>query len=605
MLKLQNILLPSPETCTEQALYFRCSENAAVSETDEGGIRIPEKTTLVFDTYFNGLSIEKWHKYTGVREVSLTVRLQGEFRLVLMTRILEGETVRTEILGEKVCCTQGDAPCEFTLPICSDVPKGMYCFSLEALRPSVFYGGCYEAEPVQVRPVKLAIDICTFRREAFITKNLELLRKRFLDNPDSFLRDKLEIFVVDNAGTLDAAQLSADAIHMFRNKNVGGAGGFARGMIEIGKLREARGITHILVADDDIVFEPEAIFRTCMMLSCVKEEYRNAFVGGAMLRLDTQYMQVESGAIWNQGELISLKQGLDLRDLKSCLENETEEQPDYNAWWYCVFPAEVPAEDNLPMPIFFRGDDVEYGIRNMKQLILLNGICVWHEPFENKYSSIMSYYILRNRMMDNAVHGISLSRDAYKKLLSGYVRYELRLYRYKTAALLMQGAEDFLAGVDWLAAQDGEALHQRIMDAGYKPQPVEELGEDIVFDSKLYEASWQAVQPTDPFHRVLASRTLNGTWLTPKRKYAIIPMEGAKQISVFRTETILNYDEISGRGFVTRRDPAEAKACLARLKALENRIDAEYEQVIRDYAENGRKLWTLAFWTKYLGLAEA
>lgn len=33
-----------------------------------------------------------------------------------------------------------------------------------------------------------------------------------------------------------------------------------------------------------------------------------------------------------------------------------------------------------------RGDDIEYGLRNCKRLVTLNGICVWHEPFESKYS---------------------------------------------------------------------------------------------------------------------------------------------------------------------------------------------------------------------------
>ncbi|RAZ20198.1 glycosyltransferase family 2 protein, partial [Klebsiella oxytoca] len=65
---------------------------------------------------------------------------------------------------------------------------------------------------------------------------------------------------------------------------------------------------------------------------------------------------------------------------------------------------ELVRKDNLPLPIFIRGDDLEYGLRNMKTLILMNGICVWHEPFENKYSSFLAYYVIRNRLIDNAYH---------------------------------------------------------------------------------------------------------------------------------------------------------------------------------------------------------
>ena len=100
-----------------------------------------------------------------------------------------------------------------------------------------------------------------------------------------------------------------------------------------------------------------------------------------MLRTDLQWFQTESGGTWNGGRLVSHKQGLDLRNLDACLYNEVEEKYEFNAWWYCTMPLNIINKKNLPMPIFIRGDDVEFGLRNMKHLILMNGICVWHEPF--------------------------------------------------------------------------------------------------------------------------------------------------------------------------------------------------------------------------------
>ena len=49
------------------------------------------------------------------------------------------------------------------------------------------------------------------------------------------------------------------------------------------------------------------------------------------------------------------------------LYNEIEEHSDYSAWWYCCMPMRVVREDNLPFPLFIRGDDVEYGLRNIKE----------------------------------------------------------------------------------------------------------------------------------------------------------------------------------------------------------------------------------------------
>ena len=70
-------------------------------------------------------------------------------------------------------------------------------------------------------------------------------------------------------------------------------------------------------------------------MSLLKDEYADAFIGGAMLRSDQRNIQVESGASWNAGNLISLKAGLDLRLWENCLRNEQEEYREFNAWWYC------------------------------------------------------------------------------------------------------------------------------------------------------------------------------------------------------------------------------------------------------------------------------
>ena len=157
--------------------------------------------------------------------------------------------------------------------------------------------------------------------------------------------------------------------------------------MEILKNGNPHGITHALLMDDDITIDTESIEKTYTILSLLKDEYADAFIGGAMLRIDKPNMQVESGASWNAGDLISNKANLNMNVTWDCLFNEIEEYTEFNAWWYCCFPMDVVSEENLPLPIFIRGDDLEYGLRNMKHLILMNGICVWHEPFENKYSS--------------------------------------------------------------------------------------------------------------------------------------------------------------------------------------------------------------------------
>lgn len=244
-------------------------------------------------------------------------------------------------------------------------------------------------------------------------------------------------------------------------------------------------------------------------------------------------------------------------------------------------------------------------MRNMKRLILMNGICVWHEPFEKKYSSFLSYYILRNRLIDNSLHNMTIPKQQFIDLLKTQVMEQVRLYRYKNADLLMRGVEDFLRGVNWLAEQDGEALHREIMSEGYKLQYLEDLEEQVQFLYPFYEDSLHAQNPKTRKYRFLHKYTTNGIFYLPTssaRPFNIVPVVGAKDINVYRTEKVLNYDYNSRKGFITHKDPDQAAKTIKRLKELCRRLEQEYDSAVKDFADNGRRLMSREFWEKYLEL---
>ena len=74
-------------------------------------------------------------------------------------------------------------------------------------------------------------------------------------------------------------------------------------------------------------------------------------------------------------------------------------------WWFSCFSVDIIGKNNYPFPCFFRGDDVEFTIRNESKIINLNGLNVWHEPFYKKYSIVSeNYYLLRNMLVVNALY---------------------------------------------------------------------------------------------------------------------------------------------------------------------------------------------------------
>ncbi|MFR6291597.1 MAG: hypothetical protein ACLUKQ_09095 [Peptococcaceae bacterium] len=594
-MKLQNLLFPEAGVCSETALYMRKKEDVDFFAHKKMLI-FSKNAICTFDTYFNSFSVEKWKKYTKINEILLVLKLKGNFEVTLLSKEKIHDTVVEKVISiHHISCEDLTM---VKLPFHIFEWKGMLFFKLKALSDSSeYYGGWYEnpIDEAQLREVDLAINICTFKREAFVLKNLEILNENILNNEKNELSKHLQIFISDNGQTLNIESLNTDKIHIVKNKNVGGVGGFTRGLIEIMKYQNKFPATHALMMDDDIVIEIESLYRTYSLLRCMKDEYREAFIGGAMLRLDRQRIQVESGAVWNAGSLVSLKGGLDLGQVDACLYNETEEYAEYNAWWYCCTPMSIVNETNLPLPIFIRGDDLEYGLRNTKHLILLNGICVWHEPFENKYSSFLNYYILRNLLYDNALHCPNYSKWDFLKRLYKTVIRELTYYRYKNVELLFKGVEDFYKGVKFLENTDAENLHKEIMNMGYKAVPVEQL--DMRFSYPMYQKNLQKQEGR--IKRLRRFATLNGL-LLPAKYTVITSMALCRPINFYRAKRVMQYDVASKKAFLVERDRKRTVQLLQELLKLTLKTLTVYDCKIQDFRKNVGKVTNIDFWEKYL-----
>lgn len=603
-MEIQKILFPQIGRCTEKELYFRLDrteqglaegKNAQYSY-EEQTVAFNKRGKLWFDTYFNGLSIEKWTKYTAVKNVSLKIRISGKFKVVLVNKEKLHGDILEKILCEKIVET--DEPQDIVIPYTDGNGRGMYTFGIEALEDnSKFYGGAYLADMDEkdIKNVKIGIGICTFKREAFIEKNIKILNETILQNQQSPLYGHLEVFIADNGKTLNRDKLQSENIHIFPNRNLGGAGGFTRDMIEMMQNNDKYHITHVLLMDDDIVIEPEALVKTYLLLSLIKDAYVDAFIGGAMLRIDQQYKQVESGAVWNGGYLDSLKQNLDLRNCEACLYNEVEEYTEFNAWWYCCFPIRVVRPDNLPLPIFIRGDDLEYGLRNMKKLILMNGICVWHEPFENKYSSFLEYYIMRNQLIDNAFHCQWYGKKQLNKTMFKHCIQEIMFYRYKNVELYLQGIKDFLKGPRWLMEQDGEVLHQKVMANGYKGQNLDEL--PMGFNYPTYEQSFgmEITWKT----KLKRNLTFNGL-LLPTKGENVVSMAHTKTPQFYRMKRVMQYDASAKKAFITERSFGMSMKYILKTISMVFTVSFKLKKAQKAYREEGLKLRTLEFWKGYL-----
>ncbi len=598
MMVLQDILFPDLETCPSFEMYFRTDKGHKHAYVDPGAdcVRVPQWCTLSTDTYFNGFSIGKWMKYTSLGNLRLRLKLSGEFRVELIHwQLLKDECTRT-IVAEQVCSGGKGSAFEIAFP--EDLsPRGIYACALYALSEDcAFHGGQYvtEVDEDELNPVDIALDICTYKREIYLEKNLDKLRRGLIENPESPLFSHLEVFISDNGQTLDISRLSTHGIHIFPNKNVGGSGGFARGMIEI--IEAHKSFSHVLMMDDDVLINSDAILRTYRFLRLLKPEYADWTIAGGLIRLDERHVQYESGAVANNYVLRPCKHNLNLNSVSSVLNNEKEETIHYSGWWYSCIPIQWINNDSLPLPMFVHFDDVEFGLRTGSEIITLNGICLWHESFDNRYIASMAYYEARNILVFYALRKPQLSAwrvalDSFRHVFSDVIRY-----RYNNCELVIKGIDDFMKGPDWLIMADPESLHAQVQAMRDQLLPVEQL--DIPFQEGVYV---KTLQRKDSLLNNLRIVLLNGLFL-PAKGINIVNIGNSWPHNFYRRSAVLNYDEMNHTGFVTRRSIKKSLSALGRITLRTWRLIRRYGALREIWRQAEPILTSRSFWNEYLGL---
>lgn len=597
---LQNILFAE----NTDGLYSR--SRGSVEYTKDGGIVLAQGAGWSSAAYINAFSLGKWCTYCDIKKISLHLELKGSVAVRVVYVRADGKRIRRkQIAGGRVDAGQGKEAV-YDIPLDR---QGVVYFSLRSLSDRAECGGAFfEGDTGTEKDVTIALNICTYRREKDLMRNLQLLRSSFLENRDSVLYGHLHVFVTDNGSTLPVGALQDENIHICHNPNVGGAGGFARGLIEIDRVKREKNVTHVIFMDDDVEILPEAVIRTFTMIRCLREEYWAAFIAGAMLRRGEKYIQHENGAVWNAGKCRFVGRGMDLRRFASVVQNETEQKRDYAAWWYCCVPVETVGRDNLPVPVFIHEDDVEYSLRNAGGIITMNGIAVWHPAAVNRRVSSNEYYNLRNMLIVNARYCPRFGRRQLAKTMAVRLLMALLRYRYKDMHLIYQALADFCEGPEWLLRVDAPAYHQEIAEKGYKMTDVSEIlrrcvrvkCSSLTEMNSAREILVQAVRQRRLCGLLWQIISLNG-WLLPPEKGTKAFSMGVHPIDLYRTGSVVLYDEESMQGIEVRRSFRQIAVFLALYCRSLGLICAKYDRSREDYRKKWASLHGMEYWGRIYG----
>lgn len=599
-LKLQNLIFPNNKYLSEHTgLQYR--GDRMFFNNERGCYILPQGRFSEFFTYFNSFSIKKWKHYTNITNVSLHLKIKGHFFINTFGYFIINNITEKEI-SENTYFNFTE-PTELVIGFKQE-KSSVISFQISALSECEIYLGYYatEIDESLVRNVDIAIATTTFKKEDYITKNAEILKNEILYCTEDF-SEHFFVNIVDNGRTLEPKDFNGSKMHVFPNQNVGGSGGYARGMIEA--LRGKKKPTHVLLMDDDVIINPESFKRTFYLLRLLKDEFTDHFISGAMLYYEKMNVQHEDvGYVHKDGSYGPQKPSFELQNLESVVRNEEnfEEYDDrYAGWWYCCIPTTYIEESNLPLPLFIRGDDVEYSLRNKAKFITLNGICIWHMGFVMKYSAAMEMYqVHRNSLILQAFSGVCADIDFIGRITNSF-KIEIRRFNYDSCELLLKSIDDFLKGPDFLRNPNGERIMKERSALNEKLTPLSDYPNIEVDFASVYK-----FEPLKFWQKVFYKATYNGH-LCPK--FLLNDEPGVIAHSWFycpkkqyRRKTVLAVNRYENTGILRSISSKRFFELFRHYKSTMKNYKKNHKRIEEQYKKHRDEFTSYEFWMNYLGI---
>lgn len=622
--KIMNLLLSDePHFLNSPSLLCRSTGEWWRSPDGDGVWSFSGPALHDFTTFFNAISVKRWLEYSHADCFFLHLEIKGAACTVLQTRA-DSFSRHSDIIDDnQYKLHSSDSWQSFDCPLHYGERDSLISFALKCegdieLKNSFFYT---KVDSDLIRPIDLALCTTTYKKESYILRNIGLLNDQILKS-DDVISDHFHVHVVDNGNTLDAQTLSSAQITVHPNPNVGGSGGFARGMIEA--LRQAPKATHVLLMDDDVVISPESIIRTFNLLSLLKDEYKEAFLGGSMLSIDEPSdMYERMGFMRYDGvcdrthptlhmDVLHDVAAADEFDLPSYLPGCADQNQNYFAWWYCVIPMSQIERHGLPLPIFVRYDDVEYSRRCKPEFMNMIGICVWHSPFFMRYSGASErYQTTRNAFIAQFASDFAPLSD-FEGMVNKAFFLEITRFNYDHASLVVRGLEDFLKGPEWIMQPVAQKAFMDANRAAEKMKPISELDDallslgvnlDRITDWMIYRDA-----PTSKLERALSRFTYNGhrgpkSFIIPGKVAVIDAFDFEHGLGKLpRAEIVVAIDIPNRQASIRRRDYKRFNELHSRFRSLIKELHRRDHELKVAYAEALPKMTSIPFWRQYLGM---
>ncbi|MFJ5265695.1 glycosyltransferase [Streptomyces sp. NPDC088387] len=450
-LTVQSWPFTGPDDGVPQDLYAAVLTGSV--RRSRGALHLEEATHVTGDTYFGRFPASYWQRWTDVRQVHVRLAAEGAGLVRLLAGDVDGEARTVDTVR-----VDGTQDVQLTAALDRFVDGGHLWLDARTGPGGRLSLRDARWDAATGRPARRTTAvICTTDRVQDCLRTLTAIGED--PRPRALLAG---VTVVDHGhdrvdahpGFPRVAALLGGRLRHLAQPNLGGAGGFTRGLYETRRAAEAGG--DVLFMDDDVVLEPDLILRMVQFTRCT---HAPLILGGQMLNL-LHPSRLHAGA--EHTDLDGIRPGVpaphsahaqDLitpaRDTGRPARQDRRVEAGYNGWWACLVPADVVDAIGYPLPLFFQGDDAEFSYRAKGHgfpTVTLPGAGLWHTDFPWKDDDeINRYFIVRNYTIISALHG-SFDRGRLTRVLATELLQSLLGHQYGRAATVLRAVDDFLRG---------------------------------------------------------------------------------------------------------------------------------------------------------------
>ena len=645
---LQRVILPSPDQTDTIPLYvdagpasgIRLRENDELARTPKlpeeklqmfssgsraarfedllsrQSMRVRSGEQISFGTYFNAFPASYWRRWTSVRDIRLIVETSGTGAVTVYKSNARGSVQRVD--GRHV---DGDSTSVFELSLKPFGDGGWYWFDLAASSTDlVLQSGRWETFEVPRASGQVTLEITTMNKPDFCLNNARILA----DNPEALANVK-EVLIVDQGtqkvedqdGFAEVEKSLGGKLRIINQPNLGGSGGFARGMYE----SVENGSDYVLLLDDDIVMEPESIGR---MLIFADRCRTPAIIGGHMFDLYNRSVLHTFGEVVDPFRIVpaqphadmELRHDFGVANLRQTAWLHRRVDVDYNGWWMCLIPTKVIREIGLSLPLFIKWDDAEYGLRAKEAgypTVSLPGAAVWHVSWADKDDMVgwQAYFHERNRLVTTLIHSpYPKGGRVLRESVQADVKHLVSM-QYFTQHGRLEALQDIFKGPaelhKVLASKLPEinALKDQYSDAQLKENvddfPAPKLGRGPVSGAPI---GMPAKKDLVQWGIKTVSRQLvkNPAPESAERPQGFLAHRDNRWFRLAHYDSVIVSNAEGTGASWYKRDPKKLKSMLAEASRLHLRLFRDWDKLAEQYRAAVPEITSLAAWKKTFGL---